>query len=96
MQVIDGIQRHEKLCSRCKDTRRLIESLGSRGGFLSNGVAILFVLNEARPCKSRVIREYWEDNRVTVPATAQAIAEGILREGWVPVGNGYASVGGQR
>ncbi len=79
MQVIDGIVRHESYCQRCKDTRRLIESLGSRGGFLSNGVAVLFVLNEARPCKSRVIREYWDDNRITVPATAEAIAISYLK-----------------
>lgn len=83
MRRIDGIFRHEDQCDNCHMTRAAIEAMPSRGGFV-NGVAVLFVLNEARPCQSYAIKEYWEDARITQPETARLLADQVLRTGVKP------------
>ena len=71
-KFLDGIVRHKDYCENCKYTERIVSRFVTRG-IINDTIAILFVFNEARPCRSRVVREIL-DNRVTQPETVRQIA----------------------
>ena len=75
---IDGIIKR-RVCPtahRHHHIRRLFKTMRSHG-MINDHMAVLFIYDKADPCKSHILKEVF-DNRITNPATADAIAKSML------------------